>query len=205
MAVSKTQFLILRKIKTNEADLVLQVISKEHGRISCLARGALKSKKRFGGGILEPTHVLEGIFQKIQHDRLSPLNEAKLVYDFPALKLSYDKLQIAFEMLAIYSRTIQENDITSQEFYDLLGNSLRSLEVLVEIPPSNTDRASVLEKFFAHFAVKFLSLQGVLEFERWQNMYLKESILRHSRLPDVDLASAQVELLRHHLAHLGKL
>ena len=53
----RTRALLLRKVEHAESDLVLTLFTEKLGRISCLARGARKSQKRFGGA-LEPFQTL---------------------------------------------------------------------------------------------------------------------------------------------------
>ncbi len=54
----KTRLIILRTIKYSEADLIVHGLNTEGARINFMAKSALKSRKRFGGGVLEPTHYM---------------------------------------------------------------------------------------------------------------------------------------------------
>lgn len=71
-----TEALLVRRTPFREADLVVELFTRDLGRISALARAAQKSRRRFGGS-LEPMHtlsvsVLEG------RGELFTLQESKL-------------------------------------------------------------------------------------------------------------------------------
>lgn len=56
-AASATLGVVLRTTPVGESDLVVQLFTRDHGRVSAIARGARRSRRRFGGG-LEPLVLL---------------------------------------------------------------------------------------------------------------------------------------------------
>jgi len=50
-AASSTLAVVLRTTPVGESDLVVQLFTRDHGRVSAIARGARRSRKRFGGGL----------------------------------------------------------------------------------------------------------------------------------------------------------
>lgn len=52
-----TRALLLKRVGYGESDLVVTLLTEELGRVSALARGARKSRRRFAGS-LEPMHTL---------------------------------------------------------------------------------------------------------------------------------------------------
>jgi DNA repair protein RecO (recombination protein O) len=173
----KTKALILRATKYSEADLILQVLTVSGERLSLLARGALKSKKRFGGGVLEPTHYVEiSIRRAFTEDRLSILEEATLLEDFKGIRQDYDRLEAAFYVLEVLGKVSQEGDVLSDGLFDLAGNALRSLQ-----------EAKDLKIFLLHFGLKILNQQGMLEPENWMQPFLKTPLAHHKSIPgDID-------------------
>src|SRR6185295_14750751 len=95
----------LSKTKYGEADLILKFITAQGDVYSAIAKSALRSKKRFGGGVLEPTHYMQITLDKRtamnDDERLSVLNEAKLIDDFPQLKTDYDRLQLGLHFVKL--------------------------------------------------------------------------------------------------------
>ncbi|MGZ5278909.1 MAG: DNA repair protein RecO [Pseudobdellovibrionaceae bacterium] len=170
----KTKALILRATKYGEADLILQTLTSGGEKLSLLARGAVKSKKRFAGGILEPTHFVEVRFKKALHqDRLSTLEEASLINGFENLRKDYDKMEVAFFVLETLSKASQEGDSISEGLFNLGGHSLKALE-----------KVQSLKNFRLHFCLKMLYQQGVLEPESWMTPFLGTSMSEHEKIED---------------------
>lgn len=192
----KTKALILRATKYGEADLILNALTVGGEKISLLARGALRSKKRFGGGVLEPTHFVEIRYKKpLSQDKIAVLEEAHLLNGFEKLRLDYDKVELALSVIESLSKVSQEGDTHSEGLFNLGGHSLRSLE-----------NAQDLKTFKLHFYLKILFQQGVLEPEDWMTPYLGTSMAEHEKIeglvdPQKDLHLIWAEnQLREYLA-----
>lgn len=168
----KTRGLVLRATKYGESDLIIQALTIEGEKISLLARGALKSKKRFGGGVLEPTHFVEFRYKKpLTENKIATLEEAHLINGFDKLRENYDKLELALSVLEHLSKVSQEGDEHSDNLFNLGGHTLRSLE-----------KATDLRLFRLHFYLKLLFQQGVLEPESWMTPYLGTSMAEHEKI-----------------------
>lgn len=76
--------LLLRRTEYRESDLVLLVFSEQLGKISCLARGARRSHKRFGGS-LEPMHGI-GLELEDRGQAMLVVTDAKIAR--PRLRLT---------------------------------------------------------------------------------------------------------------------
>lgn len=182
--LAKSKIILLRKTKYGESDLILQGITPRGEKLSFIARGALRSKKRFAGGLLEPTHYLEVQYKKPrQEDQLCVMEEATLLDDFHHLRTDYDKLSLALRLVEMIAKVGQEGDSQSESLFNLLGHGLRQLQDI-----QNT------QSFCAHFYIKFLHQQGVLEVETWMESFLKTSIAQHS--------SSSLDIGGHQLAWL---
>jgi DNA repair protein RecO (recombination protein O) len=73
---------------------VLSLFTVELGRISALARGARKSRRRFGG-VLEPMHTLEVTLDERPSSELYILREAKIDKPRTGMLESLDRLDAA--------------------------------------------------------------------------------------------------------------
>lgn len=163
MSDLQDKFIILKKMKYGEADLIIHALSSAGAKKSFIARAALKSKKRFGGGILEPTHYVLFSYKKGKtEDALNILNEAVLIDDFKDIRADFDKLEFGLFMLNCAYHVSQEGDADSHFLYNLIGNSLRKL-----------GQAENLLRFKLHFNLKFLFQQGVISVEEWMAPFLK--------------------------------
>lgn len=143
--------IILRVRKFGEADLIVHALTQKGDKLQLFARSALKSRKRFSGGVLEPTHYVSLVYKPRRQEELYALTEANLINSFDFLRHDYDKLQLALYFVGLIDRLGIEGSGDSQEIFDLLGNSLRVLE-----------KAQQLEVIRTQFELKLLYLQGVL-------------------------------------------
>lgn len=158
-----TKIFVLRTIKYKESDLIVHGLTQENGKMTFIARGALRSKKRFGGGVLEPTHHVLVSYTSAHKEGVWPvLLEAQLLHDFKGLRQSYDRLDLALKVLDAITKVSQENDPHSQDLYNLVGHSLQKLEL-----------ESNLETFKVHFYIRFLLQQGVLNFKSWMQVFVE--------------------------------
>lgn len=170
----KAKGLILKCVLYSESDLIIQFLTNSGEKLSLLARGAVKSKKRFAGGILQPSHYVEIRYRPSRQggdDRLAILEEAVLLDGFDKIRSDYDRLEVCFYILEILLKTSQEGDSLSADLFHLAGHSLRALE-----------GAKNLKKLKMHFILKILFQQGVLEPEKWMELYLKTPMAQHSEV-----------------------
>lgn len=196
MTQGKDRFIILRKMKYGEADLILHALSPKGEKLSFLARGALRSKKRFGGGVLEPTHFVTFTYKMAgEEGKMNVLQEAQLVNDFAGIRQDYDKLELALHVLECVSKVSQEGDQNSEFLFNLLGNTLKAIEVSQDI--------LVLKM---HFYLKFMLQQGVVNAEPWMAPFLKtnlnesNSLLNQRQLVDEELHNVEL-MVKHYLQH----
>lgn len=172
-------FIILKKVRYSEADLIITALSSKGEKKSFLARNALKSKKRFGGGVLEPTHYVKLTFQdREDRNQLNILEEAQLINDFSFLRTHYDLLEFSLQTLECIYKVGLEGDQNSEALYNLLGHTLKNLS------KSELSLESDLPTLKLQFYLKFLAEQGVLELEPWMGPYLKTNLSEHVKLQE---------------------
>lgn len=165
----RAKAIILKTTKYGESDLIIQALTSEGERLSLIARSALKSKKRFGGGLLEATRYLNLNYKpSYKQDQLAVLEEAQMIKGFDALRLDYDRLQTAFFVVETANKVSQEGDKSSSALFDLIGNAL---DVLCELDD--------LKYFKLHFSLKILHQQGVLDIEEWMKPFVSLPIKNH--------------------------
>lgn len=169
----KDRFLLLRKIRYGDADLIVQALSPRGEKVSFMARGALSSKKRFGGGILEPGHLVQVTFREHGEGRMRAMIEATLINDFPGLRSDYDRLDFALRVLEAVNRVSQEGDSTSEFLFNLLGHTLKTVAA-----------GRDLDALRLQFWLKFLLQQGVLTPDDWMAPFLRARIEEADMLID---------------------
>lgn len=196
MSQNQNRFIILRKIKYGEADLILHALSMTGEKLSFMARGALRSKKRFGGGVLEPTHFVALTYKSANEEgKLNVLQEATLINDFAKIRADYDRLEFALHVLDCVGKVSQEGDQHSEGLFNLLGHTLRATETTQDI--------LVLKM---HFYLRFMLQQGVVNAEPWMTPFLRtnlsesNTLLNQRQLVDEELHNVEL-MVRHYLQH----
>lgn len=198
MSDLQDKFIILKKTKYGEADLIIHALSQAGAKKSFMARAALKSKKRFGGGILEPTHFVLLSYKKGKsEDALNVLSEATLIDDFKDIRADFDKLEFALFMLNCAYHVSQEGDFDSHFLFNLVGHSLRKLGLTQN-----------LQRFKLHFCLKFLFQQGVISVEEWMSPFLKANMAdseKLDQLPELrEIIDTYVDSIESQILHYIK-
>ena len=74
----KTEYLfVLRVIKYGEADLIVSGLNTMGAKIPLFAKYALKSRQRFGGGVLQPTHYIKATYSHTSKSFRGPNSNLK--------------------------------------------------------------------------------------------------------------------------------
>ncbi len=164
--------IILKKIPFQESDLILKAILSSGEKVTLFAKAALKSKKRFGGGLLDPLNFLElQMSPKKPNSEFHFLNEAQMIYDFPNLKTDYDKIKVALYFLKVLNKVEISGLDDFSRVFNLLLHTLKSLEKI--------KKHSILK---AQFELKFLSLQGVLDITPELDVFIQTSLYDCDRI-----------------------
>ena len=86
-ALAPTDAVIVRRTPVGESDLIVALFTREYGRVSAVARGARRSRRRFPAG-LEMLAVLSvTLGRRRRGSELYGLEEAELIDDHRALAL----------------------------------------------------------------------------------------------------------------------
>ncbi len=149
--LKKKRVIVLDKVRYGDADIIITTLDKHGGKLCFFAPSALKSRKRFAGGVLDPANFIEVLYSKKMDGNLNRLKEAFLLNSFDKIRASFDKMNFALKMLKLTKVYAQEGVVDSSSLFDLLGNSLATLE-----------KCDNLELFKVMFEVKFWSIQGLL-------------------------------------------
>jgi DNA repair protein RecO (recombination protein O) len=188
----KEKILVLKKFKYGEADVVVHGLNPLGARMNFFARGGMKSRKRFAGGILEPTHYIE-VTYKVgsgnDGDPLHTLLEAHLVREFPKLRTDYERLSGALYILSLVHKLGQQGVVDSPELFNLLGNALAAAE-----------ESTNLANLKLQFELKLLAAQGVLPHDEAFSPWLQSTLANHGQL-QVDSQQKQ-RLIHEAHAHL---
>jgi len=121
-----TEAIVLRAMPYGESDKIVSFLTETHGKISGIAKGAKRSRKRFANS-LEPLSLVELRFQERQHGNLAFLLSAELQSAFKKLTSNLESIAAASYLIEITDRLVGERD-DSRLVFSHLKEGLRLLE-----------------------------------------------------------------------------
>jgi DNA repair protein RecO (recombination protein O) len=143
----KTQAIVLHSIDYGESDRIVTFYTAEYGKVTGIAKGARRSKKRFAN-VLETFACLELLFSRRSHDGLAFLEEGKAINHYPGICNNLKKTLYASYLAEITEQFTVEHKKNSELFYLLQG----FLELL--------DQGSASEDLMRFFEMRLLKLVG---------------------------------------------
>lgn len=170
--IKKEKVIILNTHTYSDSDLIIKAINSEGALLSFIAKGAKRSKKRFPGGVLEPTHFIDCVYKESKREGgLAFLNEANLLDGFPGIRDDYDKIEFAMYVLKTIEKISQEGECGSESLFNIIGNTLKAVET--------TENIKFLRLFFES---KVLKQQGVIPEELAGLKILNYQIRNHNQI-----------------------
>jgi DNA repair protein RecO (recombination protein O) len=136
---------VLRTYKLGEADRIVVVLTRGHGKVRAVAKGVRKTKSRFGGR-LEPASHVDLLLYEGRGD-LDIVSQAETVDHFRPLRDDFDRVARAISMLEVADQLCQEREANAP-LYEMLVGALRTLAA--------SDAPMVVPGFF----LKALALEG---------------------------------------------
>lgn len=121
--------IILARKNYSEADRILIVFSKNHGRISLLAKGVRKVSSRKRGHLEIFNHIK---FQAVYGRGLDLITEAEIIENFAEVRKSLKKVSLAYYFMEVVGRTTHEDE-PHQELFNLILNYLHRLKSEIKL------------------------------------------------------------------------
>ncbi len=125
MSVYRDQAIVLRTQKLGEADRIISLFTREHGRIKAVAKGVRRTKSRWGARLEPASHV---DLQLYSGRSLDTVTQAVSIENFgDELSLDYQRWTVASAILEAAERfTSQEHEPSLQQYLLVVG-SLKAL------------------------------------------------------------------------------
>ncbi len=124
MPLYRDRGVVLRTYKLGEADRIVVLLTKGHGKVRAVAKGVRKTKSRFGGRLEPASHADLLIYEG--RGELDIVSQAETVDHFRRLRDDLDRLGRAVAMLEAADQLALERE-PSPRLYDLLVGALRAL------------------------------------------------------------------------------
>ena len=137
--------IVLAKRSFGEADRIISLYTKSHGRVSYVAKGIRRPLSRKRGHI----EVFNQIRLQASVGRgIDILTEAEIINSFPEIRVSLKRVSLAYYFMEVVGRMTREHE-ANQELYELIYESLDKL-----------NKTRQLKKLRLEFVVNVLTLLG---------------------------------------------
>jgi DNA repair protein RecO (recombination protein O) len=136
----RTDALLLRSVDYGEADRVLTLLTRRFGKVACIARGARRSKKRFGG-VLQPFTLLRAAIEPRQSG-MPMLQAAEIGRHHPRIVSDLDRVSAGYAALELV-RELSADHEADDAIFDL------ALELLAALDAESCRPAALLVCFEA--------------------------------------------------------
>jgi len=143
----KTPAVVLRCLDYGESDRIVHFYTLEFGKLSGIAKGAKKSRKRFANA-LEPFSCVNILFTKRGRDSLAFVENCDMIDHYAAIRDDLDKTLLASYLMEVTEQFTMEGK-RQDGLYNLL---VQFLTLIAEGKPS--------ESLIRFFEIRLLKLAG---------------------------------------------
>ncbi len=156
--IIRTEAVVLRSLDYGETSQIVTLFTREKGKVSVIAKGARKTKSKFGS-TLQPMAYPEVVFYYKPTRTLHVISESSHVQAFHNLQRSLEKITIGLRIVGLVRALMEEEDAQPAVF-NLIARTLRLLDAA-------ETRAGNLWPFLQ---VRLASLLGVAPAVRRKNV-----------------------------------
>jgi DNA repair protein RecO (recombination protein O) len=115
---------VLRTYRLGEADRIVVILTRGHGKVRSVAKGIRKTKSRFGGRLEPASHVDLLLYEG--RGELDIVSQAETIDHFRPLRDDLDRLGRAVTMLEVADQLALEREANAR-LYEMLVGALRTL------------------------------------------------------------------------------
>ena len=115
---------VLRSWKLGEADRIVSLMTQEHGKVRCVAKGVRKTKSRFGASV-DPTNHIEVQLYRGKGE-LDTLTQVQSIDRFPELRQDLELFARASSMLEAVEIVSQDRE-PNEALYTMLARALHTV------------------------------------------------------------------------------
>src|SRR5688572_823015 len=124
MGLYRDEGIVLCTHKLGEADRIISVLTRHHGKVRAVAKGVRKTKSRFGARLEPPTHLQLQLYEG--RSELHIIDQVETVDHFRAIREDLDRLTHAVAMLEAADQLGLEGE-PNPSLYQMLLGALRAL------------------------------------------------------------------------------
>jgi DNA repair protein RecO (recombination protein O) len=123
VSLYRDQGVVLRTMRLGEADRIVTMVTREHGKVRAVAKGVRRTTSKFGGRLEPLSHVVMMCWAGRE---LDIINQAEVIDSFRAIRENLGRVQKAYSMLEVVDQLSMERHVNPR-MYDMLVGGLRVL------------------------------------------------------------------------------
>ena len=127
--------IVLARRNYGEADRILSLYTKNHGRVSLMAKGIRRPKSRKRGHLEIFSHIC---FQVTTGRGLDLMTEAEVIDDFKEIRKNLKKVSLAYYFCEVVGKITHEGE-TNERLFDLILENLEKLKSETELKKLRLD------------------------------------------------------------------
>lgn len=124
MSLYRDEGVVLRTMRLGEADRIVTLLTRAHGKVRAVAKGVRRTTSKFGGRLEPLSHVALLCWKGRE---LDIVNQAEVTEAFRAVREDLSRVTKAFTVLEVADQLSLEHHPTPR-LYDMVLGALRSLE-----------------------------------------------------------------------------
>lgn len=117
--IVKTDAVVLQTRRFRESSKIVTLYTREFGKISVIARGAIQAKSKFGS-VLQPMSLISVVFYRKEGRDLQNLSSAEPIARFTHLMESLERLSAGFSIVELVNAVMHDEDRNEQMFETLV-------------------------------------------------------------------------------------
>lgn len=125
MAIITTEAVILRSMPYRETSKIVTALTKDHGKLSLIARGARDTKSKYGGALELFNHISVIYYERANRDMFY-ISDASVIRGFTHIQKDLSRTYIAMAILEMANRVVHGNE-EHQGFFELILQTLAGL------------------------------------------------------------------------------
>jgi DNA repair protein RecO (recombination protein O) len=124
VSLYRDEGVVLRTMRLGEADRIVTMMTKGHGKVRAVAKGVRRTRSKFGARLEPLSHVTMLCWQGRE---LDIVNQAEVTDTFRAVREDLARVAKAFTVLEVVDQLGQERH-ANPRLYDMVVGALRALD-----------------------------------------------------------------------------
>jgi len=124
VSLYRDEAVVLRTMRLGEADRIVALLTRDHGKVRAVAKGVRRTTSKFGGRLEPMSHVALLCWKGRE---LDIVNQAEVLDSFRRVREDLSRVTKAFTVLEVADQLAQEH-LPAPRLYQMLVGALRALE-----------------------------------------------------------------------------